>query len=310
MDLLNQTLNNLDQGITVFDAKLRLIAFNDKVCELLELPRTVMKTGMHISELFMYNARQGEYGPGDTKKLVQEQVNMALRFEPRKFERVRPDEKILEIIEKPLSRGGIVTIYTDITRFREVKAKLRRSHDELEKKVDERTAELRKIPDQLRKLSITDPLTSLFNRRGFNEYLHQTLKRIKRNEQICGLIYMDLDNFKSVNDKYGHEIGDLILIEVSKRIKYCLRETDCIARFGGDEFVALLEPIKTKKEAKFIVNRIIDQLSKPIIRIDVSVKIGVSVGISYIHGNMDDMTEALRSADNDMYKNKRIKNAS
>ena len=103
--------------------------------------------------------------------------------------------------------------------------------------------ERKQMEDQVRQLAFYDPLTSLANRRLLNDRLNQVMIGSKRTGHFAALMVLDLDNFKPLNDEHGHVVGDLLLVEVAKRLRACVRETDTVARFGGDEFVVLLTEI-------------------------------------------------------------------
>jgi diguanylate cyclase (GGDEF)-like protein len=104
------------------------------------------------------------------------------------------------------------------------------------------------MEDQVRQLAFYDPLTHLPNRRLLNDRLSQALLASKRSAFHGALMFMDLDNFKALNDKHGHSAGDLLLVEVASRLKGCVREIDTVARFGGDEFVVLLDELTLEQE--------------------------------------------------------------
>lgn len=303
--MLIEALENLNQGITIFDADLKLLASNSKANSLLGLPPEVLKPNVHIGDLFRYNAQRGEYGSGDIDKIVQDRIDMAMQFLPHKFERTRPDGTTIEIIGNPLPQGGFVTTYTDITEFRQIETKLRRSNEQLEERVLERTLELQLAQERLKKMAVTDSLTGVANRRGLGEFFDQTIKRIRRLNKICAVLYIDLDDFKTVNDTYGHNMGDWVLLETTKRMKKCLRETDFLARIGGDEFVAIIEFLNIKENGAFVASRIIDKLSMPFEKDGSKMKIGASIGISYINGGSISFNEILSKADCAMYEAKK-----
>jgi diguanylate cyclase (GGDEF)-like protein len=121
---------------------------------------------------------------------------------------------------------------------------LLRTQRELEADIVERT----RMEDQVRQLAFYDPLTHLPNRRLLNDRLSQALLASKRSAFHGALMFMDLDNFKALNDKHGHSAGDLLLVEVASRLKGCVREIDTVARFGGDEFVVLLDELTLEQE--------------------------------------------------------------
>ena len=104
------------------------------------------------------------------------------------------------------------------------------------------------MEEQVRQLAFYDPLTHLANRRLLNDRLRQTLLASKRSSLYGALMFLDLDNFKPLNDLHGHPVGDLLLVEVAKRLKACVREIDTVARFGGDEFVVLLDELALTHE--------------------------------------------------------------
>jgi len=121
---------------------------------------------------------------------------------------------------------------------------------------------------QIYSLAFYDPLTSLPNRRLLNDRLRQTLAASKRNGRYSALMFIDLDNFKPLNDTHGHVVGDLLLVEVARRISCCIRETDTVARFGGDEFVVMLSELGTDKagaaaQAGIVAEKIRSTLAKP-----------------------------------------------
>ena len=107
--------------------------------------------------------------------------------------------------------------------------------------------EIKSAEDKIKFLAFYDPLTHLPNRRLLNDRFCQTMATSKRGGFYCALMFLDLDNFKLLNDMHGHEIGDLLLIEIANRLKSCVRDTDTVARFGGDEFVVMLSELKKDK---------------------------------------------------------------
>ncbi|HCI52544.1 MAG TPA: hypothetical protein DE312_04400 [Gallionella sp.] len=122
--------------------------------------------------------------------------------------------------------------------------------------------------EEIRKLAFYDALTQLPNRRLLNDRLDQAMAGSRRSLRFGALMFVDLDNFKPLNDQYGHDTGDLLLIEVARRITRCLREMDTVARFGGDEFVVLLNELDTEKEAsvsqaRHIAEKIRSALAEP-----------------------------------------------
>lgn len=128
--------------------------------------------------------------------------------------------------------------------------------------------ERKQLQDEIRQLAFFDPLTQLPNRRLFTDRLNQTLTSNKRSGQHGALMFLDLDNFKPLNDRHGHATGDLLLLEVANRLRACMREMDTVARFGGDEFVVLLSELdcdmeRSRSHAATVANKISATLAAP-----------------------------------------------
>lgn len=124
------------------------------------------------------------------------------------------------------------------------------------------------LEDQVRQLAFYDTLTNLPNRRLLNDRLAQAIAASRRSHCYGALIFLDLDNFKKLNDRYGHVVGDLLLIEAASRLKSCVREMDTVARFGGDEFVVVLSELDVDKtaailQARPVIEKILASLSAP-----------------------------------------------
>ncbi|MDD2337416.1 MAG: diguanylate cyclase [Geobacteraceae bacterium] len=149
-----------------------------------------------------------------------------------------------------------------------------------------------------------DPLTGLPNRRLFFDRIGQSLLNAKRQEHLVGLLYLDLDRFKEVNDSFGHAIGDLLLKAVSERLAQCLRLSDSVARMGGDEFTIILTKIVEPEDAAIVARRIVGSLNKPFFLEGHPVSIGASIGIGIYPLDGEDPDTLLKKADTAMYRAK------
>lgn len=150
-------LDLLDQGITVFDSDLKMVAWNEPFLSLLEFPRSLAFIGADFESFIRYNAQRGEYGDGDIEELIKARVDAARNFQPHNFERVRPDGRILQIRGEPLPHRGFITLYTDITEQRRYENLIREQNSELEERVVQRTEALRRSEGQLRLITDTIP---------------------------------------------------------------------------------------------------------------------------------------------------------
>jgi diguanylate cyclase (GGDEF)-like protein/PAS domain S-box-containing protein len=129
-----------------------------------------------------------------------------------------------------------------------------------------------------------DSLTGIANRRLFGEMLGQALERVRRQRQVLGVAYMDIDHFKTINDTWGHGVGDEVLKEFAQRLAGCVRVTDTPARLAGDEFVVLLEDVKGVDEAERIGTKIVDAIRRPFATGAGKLDVTASVGIALVHG--------------------------
>lgn len=142
-------LEHLDQGYSLFDRQLRLIAWNRRFLELLDFPTELARVGVSFADFIRYNAERGEYGPGDHQAQYEERLRLARTFQPHCFERTRPNGKVIEVRGNPIKGDGFITVYTDITARRRAEAALRESRNQLEVRVEARTAELKALNQQL-----------------------------------------------------------------------------------------------------------------------------------------------------------------
>lgn len=208
----------------------------------------------------------------------------------------------------------------DITRRKEAEEALKRSYEELEEKVEQRTKQLTKANRQLEMviqekvaaqerllhLANYDELTSLPNRTLFFERLRNRIVQCRRNKCTFALFYLDLDGFKSVNDTLGHDMGDELLKQVAVRMQECLRESDDIARIGGDEFTVLIQFDPDQSEqVETVASKIIQEVSRTYELSGYQVEIGTSIGISIYPSDADNKEQLIKYADKAMYEVKK-----
>lgn len=149
-----------------------------------------------------------------------------------------------------------------------------------------------------------DSLTGLPNRNLFNERLEKAILKAQRNNEKIVVMFLDLDRFKHVNDTYGHVAGDQLIYESSLRFSSQLRESDTIARFGGDEFVILLQGLRNEEDVGKIANKIINAINEPFLIADNNVSVGTSIGIAIYPKDGHDSETLLKNADVAMYVSK------
>ncbi|TSA16634.1 MAG: diguanylate cyclase [Betaproteobacteria bacterium] len=405
--ILQAFLDYLPSGVSMLDADLMLVAYNTQFKQVLEFPDELFASGPpSLARLIGFNARRGDYGPGDPDAITVAAVERARKMEPHVFERTRPNGTVLEVRGTPLPGGGFVSIYTDITERKQTEKALRASEAELRLLTDNvpamilyvdrgmncmfankryadffglvmtdivgkplreivgetayqdlqihfdrafeghsvayqrnvkfangeqrcldvklvpRTEEQGRIPgcysmaiditeqklaaERIQHLAHHDSLTGLPNRMLFNDRLGQAISLGKRDSSRFALLYLDLDKFKPVNDTLGHDAGDELLKSAAARIREQVRESDTVARVGGDEFTVILRDIPNRESVAAVAEKIIAALSTPfrLERQKQSVRIGTSVGIAVYPDDAPDHETLIKLADASMYKAK------
>ncbi|PIX05009.1 MAG: hypothetical protein COZ77_03495, partial [Gallionellales bacterium CG_4_8_14_3_um_filter_54_18] len=171
-------------------------------------------------------------------------------------------------------------------------------------------AERKQAENEIHNLAFYDPLSQLPNRRLLLNNLQHAIAVSARNRTGGALLFLDMDNFKTLNDTQGHNIGDLLLIEVAKRLRDCMREGDTVSRFGGDEFVLLLEGLNEEKafaamQARGVAEKILDALSQPYLLEGREFHSSSSIGITLFANYSGKLDELLKHADTAMYEAKK-----
>lgn len=166
--------------------------------------------------------------------------------------------------------------------------------------------QLRAAEQRLRKLALTDPLTGLPNRRGLIEHLGRVLHRNEdeKGASSVAVLFIDLDSFKLINDTYGHEAGDKLLMEVGERLRLCVRVNDLIARLGGDEFAVVCHRLENPEMVKTVAERILGELKRPFEHGLTQGHVSASIGIAFIEPGMGGPGNILQLADLAMYQAK------
>jgi diguanylate cyclase (GGDEF)-like protein/PAS domain S-box-containing protein len=212
-----------------------------------------------------------------------------------------------------------IGVLQDITAQKNSEQEIIDARDTLEQQVVERTRELantvkqlqvevderEKIAAELDFLANHDALTGLPSLRLCKDRLDQSLAEARRNRQTSAVMFVDLDGFKEINDQHGHDIGDLVLKTTADRVKTEIRETDTVARIGGDEFVIILSSLPETAIAERIAASVIAQVARPLKIKDIEVEITASIGISLYPEHGTTAEKLIRSADKAMYQVKR-----
>jgi len=273
---LEAAFESMEQGISMVNGDLTMVACNRRFLDLLDFPPDRFGPGTPFEEFIRYNAERGEYGEGDVDRLVKERVERARQFEPHRFQHERPDGSVLEIRGRPMPGGGFVTTYTDVT-------------------------EAHNLSRRLSYQATHDGLTGLVNRTEFDARLKRVLRSLHAEPGEHALCYLDLDQFKVINDTCGHMAGDELLRKLGRLLPERVRKHDTLARLGGDEFGVLMEHCELEQ-----AERVADSLRSTIegfrfLWEDKSFKVGVSVGLVPISIESVDAASVLSAADTACY---------
>ena len=165
-------------------------------------------------------------------------------------------------------------------------------------------SDLKQSQQRMEQMAFYDTLTQLANRRLFQDRLNQAIERSVRSNQSSALLYLDLDNFKRVNDTLGHQVGDHLLKEVASRLTYCVRKQDTVGRTGGDEFCVLLSEVSSPRDAGIVAQKILNHLREPIEISGQPLIVTTSIGITVVPTDGMDPNVLMRNADLAMYRAK------
>jgi len=269
--LLETTLDHMDQGLTVTDARGYVAVYNRRVTEMLDLPVEMMAAHPHTVDVIEFQTKRGEFAVSGAAP-----IDAALLYGSRAtYERRRPNGTVLEIRSAPLPDGGMVRTFTDVTA--------RATTEEM-----------------LGIAASQDQLTGLANRNGFDTKLDALLAAARRGNTSLVVLCLDLDRFKAVNDALGHYAGDQVLILVAQRMREIARSTDVVGRLGGDEFAILL-PGTAHTGAEQACHRLLESIRMPYILGGDSARVGVSIGIATYPADGGTAEQLLRNADRALY---------
>jgi diguanylate cyclase (GGDEF)-like protein len=163
----------------------------------------------------------------------------------------------------------------------------------------------RKTEETIRHMATHDALTDLPTMRLYRDRLAMAINMARRNSSFVAVLFVDLDGFKAVNDTFGHDAGDAVLREVAARLNGAVRDTDTVARIGGDEFLLALTELGEPGQASKVAAKAIESISRPMAFGEATISVGASVGISVFPGDGIDVDRLVKRADEAMYKVKK-----
>lgn len=267
----NNAMDNIMQGLAMYDRNNALIACNRRYAEIYGLPAELTGPGITRAQILAY---RGDHGFGRVSGEARKEPDGSILTINE-----MSDGRIIAQRKKKLADGGWVSTHEDIT--------VRRRAEE-----------------KVKEMASSDALTGLANRFAFKQRLEQCLAEARRRAGKFAVLYLDLDQFKAVNDTLGHPVGDKLLQKVTARIKAAARESDTVARLGGDEFAIIQRVSLVPRDAMRLAERLIASVSESYAIDGNRIEIGASIGISLAPDDSVDSDELIRNADMALYHSK------
>jgi diguanylate cyclase (GGDEF)-like protein/PAS domain S-box-containing protein len=267
-------VNNMSQALLMFDGDRRLVICNERYRRMYGLAREVVQPGCTLRDLLEHRRAVGTF-PDDVDAYIAEMMEtLAAGTTHAKLVEL-PDGRIIAVLNHPMSDGGWVATHDDIT-------------------------ERQRAERQIAHMARHDALTDLPNRVLFRERLADALAGVSRGGKLA-VLYLDLDRFKGVNDTLGHPIGDELLKVVAKRLRHCVRDTDTVARVGGDEFAIIQTEIEQPLDTAILARRVGEAVRAPYDLAGHAVVVDTSIGIAIAPGDGIEPDGLLKAADMALY---------
>jgi diguanylate cyclase (GGDEF)-like protein len=271
-------VNHMSQGLCMFDVRQELIICNKRFADLYGLPADMVMPGTSLMDILRYRLSHGFAPKGGAEAYIRRRLELVTNGQDALDTVELQDGRVISVIHHPLPDGGWVSTHEDVTEQRRTEARIRH-------------------------LARHDGLTDLPNRMQFRERMEQA-EHLVASGHLIAVLFIDLDHFKSVNDLYGHGVGDAVLKQVSQRLLAASRESDTVARLGGDEFAVLLTAIGSPQDAATLASRIVRAMSVPFHVHGQEIILGASVGIAVAPDDGIDAETLMKNADLAAYRAK------
>ena len=252
---LDAALDNMSQGLCLFDAGNRLMVVNRRYAQIYGLPPDAVRPGMTAQQVLAVSCSSDASAVPSAYPVIDE----------------LPNGKVIAIERRNTADGGFVATYEDVTERRHAEARIAF-------------------------LAHHDVLTGLPNRIALEQQINASIAQTGR-DQGFAIFALDLDDFRPINDTFGHAVGDELLVAVANRLSACVREIDCVARIGADEFVVVQRAVERPEDAAVLARRIIDVLKAPYVLSNQTACVGVTLGITVAPGDGTSSGKLLKNAD-------------
>jgi diguanylate cyclase (GGDEF)-like protein len=271
---LDTALNNMTQGLMQYDSATRIVLFNRRYVEMYGLSSEVIRPGRLFRDVMKHRKQTGSF-EGDPDQFCDAVLKNVGEKKLTHTILTTKSGLSVQIVNQPLNEGGWVTTHEDVT-------------------------ELKRSEQRIEHLAHYDVLTGLPNRALFRERLQQELKGTERGKQFA-LLYIDVDEFKEINDSLGHPVGDEFLKALAQRLKDCVREMDFIARLGGDEFAIIQTSVSGSLDVEELLTRVHAAIRNPFQCAGHQLSSDASIGVAMAPADGAEIDQLIKNADLAMY---------
>ncbi|AFZ23669.1 PAS domain S-box/diguanylate cyclase (GGDEF) domain-containing protein [Cylindrospermum stagnale PCC 7417] len=297
-EFLHQVINTIPDPIFVKNEQYQWIVLNEAYCRLIGYDNNLL---IEKSDYDFFSKHEADVFREQDQLVFQTQ-------QPQEYEEEFTDangKTHLISTKRSLHKDAagnlfLVGVIRDITQRKQIEEDLKRTAVELFRSNNE----LKLKEDNLRYIAYHDPLTGLSNRQFFAEQLDESLNWAQNNNLSLGLLFIDLDGFKQVNDTLGHSRGDRLLVTIARRLSNSLRASDLVSRLGGDEFTVIIRAIPNEQAAATVAEKLLSIITEPIVLDGYTTSVSASIGISIYPINSQDSETLIKQADAAMYRAK------
>ncbi len=297
-NIVSEFLSKTDVGVIILDEKFDILFWNNfmtsvtGICNETAIGKNIYKILPNLNknyfkksmDIVLNNGHEMFFSAALHKKLISNKRELNIKICK------------VEIDDRRFVMLTLIDVTNQFARVKELKKYIKQLH-----LLNKELKEKEKI---IEKMAYYDHLTGVANRALFYKLAENLLSNAKRNNSILGVIFLDIDNFKEINDTYGHKTGDRVLTELAQILTKCTRKSDVVSRFGGDEFLVLLSNIKDYDDFEIIVSRISNEKNKILGCDGEKIDLSISMGISFYPNDGDNIDDLIEKADKAMYEAK------